>query len=141
MASPEPIEFSCVNACQPSSLNTHSHTHGNTRKRSKHRKSKTRVDHWLPSDDGVWMRLHSLTRRSLASPSNCAEAPTDANDQKRLSSFRFTIGTYDDGGNFEYTNSWRNAERINVDFRQPWKRNHFLFLIVRAQTSMNALLR
>ena len=66
------------------------------------------------------MRLHALTRRTLASPSDCADTFTDEHDQDNLSSLRFTIGKHDDGRTFAYSDSWRNSELTNAELRRPW---------------------
>ena len=89
-------------------------------RRLKNKMSHTHVDQWLSADEGVWMRLHALTRRTLASPSDCADTFTDEHDQDNLSSLRFTIGKHDDGRTFAYSDSWRNSELTNAELRRPW---------------------
>ena len=98
---------------------------------SRNKKSRAHADSWVSSGhDGIWSWLHSVRRRSLATPSECAEEYTDHGDQDQLSSIRYTLGRYDDGKSFSFTDSWRNKEQSHIELRRPWTGITFCSLVI-----------
>ena len=75
-------------------------------------------DQWLETGQhGMWVRLHSLQRRTMETPAKLPQGPPSL---EHLSSLRYTVGCFKNGQPFTNTDSWRNQEVAHRELKHPW---------------------